>query len=178
MEILVQEYDELWPAQFALLKERFEEALVGVPVISIEHVGSTSVPGLCAKPVIDIDIVVARKDCQAAILALVNQGFENRGDLGIEGRWAINVLGVPCKTNTYVVSVDSLALKNHLVVRDVLRRNSEIRNEYCAIKQMLAMESVDMKAYTSGKSEILQRVLNLGGLNSLELEEIARLNRN
>jgi GrpB-like predicted nucleotidyltransferase (UPF0157 family) len=66
--ITVVDYDPTWPDRFEALREEYARALAnaGVPVIAIEHVGSTSVPGLAAKPVIDCDIVVAEPDVAAA----------------------------------------------------------------------------------------------------------------
>lgn len=85
-------------------------------------------------------------------------------------------MDAPYKTNTYVVHVDSLAVKNHVAVREVLRRNPELRDEYSAVKQDLAIKTSDIDVYVSGKTEVLQRVLKLGGLNDEELDEIAGIN--
>jgi len=176
--ILVEPYDESWPDRFNVLKRNYEEALVGNPILSIEHVGSTSVPGLWAKPTIDIDIVVKAEHLQGAISALEKYGYKSRGELGIKGRWAFEATNVPYKTNTYVVEADSLALKNHLAAREVLRENSELRDEYSAIKQELAIKTADINIYVEGKIEVLQRILKLGGLSDEELDEIADANRN
>ena len=66
--IVVTEYDPGWPRRFEELRREYAAAMAdaGVPVVAIEHVGSTSVPGLAAKPVIDCDIVVAGRDVAAA----------------------------------------------------------------------------------------------------------------
>ena len=178
MGIRVEPYDQLWLTQFEALRQNYEGALVGVSIVSIEHVGSTSVPGLWAKPIIDIDIVVKSQHYQDAISALVNYGYTSRGDLGIEGRWAFESANAPHNTNTYVVRMDSLALKNHLAVRDVLRRTPELREEYSVIKRDLAIKTSDIDIYISGKTEVLQRILKLGGLSDEELAEIASVNRN
>lgn len=72
-----------------------------VPVVAIEHVGSTSVPGLAAKPVIDCDIVVAEGDIAAATDVLVSLGFSPLGELGIPERWAFKEPARLAGTNTY-----------------------------------------------------------------------------
>jgi GrpB-like predicted nucleotidyltransferase (UPF0157 family) len=121
--IEVVEYDATWPALFEQLRDAYAPALAsaGVPFVAIEHVGSTSVPGLAAKPVIDCDIVVAAQDVDAALLVLVELGFRPVGELGIPQRWAFkHPAGWP-RTATYVVVDGSLALRNHLAVRDSLR---------------------------------------------------------
>jgi len=92
----------------------------GVPVVAIEHVGSTAVPGLAAKPVIDCDIVVAGPEVPAASAVLAGLGFTPLGELGIPLRWAFREPRRLAGTNTYVVAAGSLSLRNHLAVRDVL----------------------------------------------------------
>ncbi len=86
-------------------------AAAAVPVVAIEHVGSTSVPGLAAKPVIDCDIVVAEQDVAAASRTLAGLGFKPLGDLGIPLRWAFKEPERLAGTNTYVVVEDSLSLR-------------------------------------------------------------------
>lgn len=70
MAIDVVAYSEEWPAQFLQIASELGRALGEVPTVSIEHVGSTSVPGLAAKPVLDIDIVVRREHVAAAIASI------------------------------------------------------------------------------------------------------------
>src|ERR671914_719550 len=103
--IEVTEYDPAWPDRFEELRAEYARALADadVPVVAIEHVGSTSVPGLAAKPVIDCDIVVAEPDVTAASGVLVGLGFTPRGDLGIPQRWAFREPERLARTNTYVV---------------------------------------------------------------------------
>ncbi len=74
--ILVAEYDPAWPQRFGQLRREYARAMAaaGVPVVAIEHVGSTAVPGLAAKPVIDCDIVVAGPDVPAASAVLAGSG--------------------------------------------------------------------------------------------------------
>ena len=85
MVVTVVEYDESWPRFFAQLCGVVAPALSGVPH-RIEHVGSTSVPGLAAKPIVDVDVVVAAGDVERAIEAIEALGYEHRGNMGIEGR--------------------------------------------------------------------------------------------
>ena len=88
--ITVVEYDLAWPERFEMLRSEYATAMAraGVPVIAIEHVGSTSVPGLAAKPVIDCDIVVREAQVAAASIVLASLGFTPLGELGIPQRWA------------------------------------------------------------------------------------------
>jgi GrpB-like predicted nucleotidyltransferase (UPF0157 family) len=88
--IEVVEYDPAWPERFDVLRAEYARAMAeaGVPVVAIEHVGSTSVPGLAAKPIIDCDIVVRPAGVAAASGVLVSLGFTPLGELGIPRRWA------------------------------------------------------------------------------------------
>jgi GrpB-like predicted nucleotidyltransferase (UPF0157 family) len=86
--IVVVDYDPSWPVTFAALREPIWRALADI-AISVEHVGSTSVPGLAAKPIIDIDAVITSSaDISAAIDRLATLGYVHSGTLGIEGREA------------------------------------------------------------------------------------------
>jgi GrpB-like predicted nucleotidyltransferase (UPF0157 family) len=91
--------------------------VAGVTVIAIEHVGSTSVPGLAAKPVIDCDIVVRESDVAPGSDVLVSLGFTPEGDLGIPQRWAFREPARLSGTHTYVTVAGSLSLCNHLALR-------------------------------------------------------------
>ena len=95
-----------------------------VPVMAIEHVGSTSVPGLAAKPVIDCDIVVGEAYVAAAGGVLISLGFAPLGELGIPQRWAFKEPARLSGTNTYVIVDGCLSLRNHLALRDVPSRSS------------------------------------------------------
>ena len=94
--IEVVDYDPHWPETFETLRSRIWTA-VGDVALSVEHVGSTSVPGLAAKPIIDISIVVPeRSDVRTGISRLATLGYVHRGDLGIAGREAFaNPEGLP-----------------------------------------------------------------------------------
>lgn len=85
MRIEVVPYHSTWPAIFETIRSELAEALDSVEVISIEHVGSTAVPGLAAKPVIDVDVLVARDQVDAAIEALETVGYVHRGEMGVAG---------------------------------------------------------------------------------------------
>jgi GrpB-like predicted nucleotidyltransferase (UPF0157 family) len=168
--IEVCDYDPAWADRFAELREKYEAALhrAGVPVLAIEHVGSTAVPGLFAKPVIDIDIVVSGEHVQEASAALVALGFEPRGELGIPQRWAFYAPERFGITLTYVVVAGSLALRNHLAVRDTLRNNPGLRDEYSAVKREVGARAADIYEYGAGKNTLVQRILEVAGLSEEE----------
>jgi GrpB-like predicted nucleotidyltransferase (UPF0157 family) len=168
--ILVVEYDLSWPLRFELLRREYAQAMAAarVPVVSIEHVGSTAVPGLAAKPVIDCDIVVAEQHVAAASQALTGLGFTPLGDLGIPLRWAFNEPERLAVTNTYVVVQGSLSLRNHLAVRDILRADPGLREQYAAVKRRVGAIAADIDEYGRGKNAMVQRILAAAGLTDEE----------
>ncbi len=172
--IEVCDYDPIWAVRFEELRAVYQAALqrTGVPVVEIEHVGSTAVPGLAAKPVIDIDIVVEAEHVPAASAALVELGFEPRGELGIPQRWAFYAPEDFGSTHTYVTVAGSLALRNHLAVRDVLRRNADLRDEYGAVKREVGARTADIHEYVAGKNAMIQRILQTAGLTEEERSSI------
>ncbi|CAM6102146.1 unnamed protein product [Calypogeia fissa] len=151
---------------------------------SIEHVGSTSVPGLAAKPVIDIDIVTTRPNVPFAIAALEKAGYVYEGERGILDRHSFTtpliseIDGVgKIKRNIYLCPEDALALKNHLAVKDLLTKDQELRDEYGRVKMGLAeMEVESIDEYVKRKTEVLKKILGRAGLGVEELEEIEKAN--
>jgi GrpB-like predicted nucleotidyltransferase (UPF0157 family) len=117
--ITVLEYDPGWRDRFEILRVEYAAAMAaaGVPIVAIEHVGSTSVPGLAAKPIIDCDIVVREEDVSAASSVLLSLGFAPLGELGIPQRWAFKEPARLAGTNTYVIVDGCLSLRNHLAAR-------------------------------------------------------------
>lgn len=172
--IAVVDYDPGWPLRFAELHRDYADAMAaaGVPVLAIEHVGSTSVPGLAAKPVIDIDIVVTESDVHRAAEVLVVLGFKPLGELGIPQRWAFKEPERLAGTNTYVVVARSLALRNHLAVRDTLRRDPHLRDQYAAVKRQVGAVAANIDDYGRGKNAMVQQILAAAGLSEVERASI------
>jgi GrpB-like predicted nucleotidyltransferase (UPF0157 family) len=172
--IEVCDYEPSWADRFESLCAQYSRALdkAGVPFVAIEHVGSTSVPGLAAKPVIDIDIVVEQPHADSASSVLADLGFEPRGELGIPDRWAFWEPDRLVGTNTYVVVSGSLALRNHLAVRDTLRDDAALRAEYGELKKRLGVTSTDTYEYGAGKDPMVQRILEAAGLSEDERTSI------
>jgi GrpB-like predicted nucleotidyltransferase (UPF0157 family) len=173
--IVVVEYDPAWPDRFELLRREYAGAMTaaGVPVVAIEHVGSTSVPGLAAKPVIDCDIVVAQTDVAAASNVLVSLGFTPLGELGIPLRWAFKEPARLSGTNTYVIADGCLSLRNHLGLRDVLRADAALREEYAAVKRAVGARAANIDEYGQAKSAVIQKILAAAGLTDAERASIA-----
>ena len=154
------EYDDRWPQDFLTVRDRLWPAVAAVAV-GIEHVGSTAVPGLAAKPVIDADVVVAEAvSVAAAVRALESLGYAHRGDLGIPGREAFSVLpGLP-EHHVYVVVRDSPPHRDHVDLRDHLRNRPDAVRRYAAEKRRLApLLATDREAYVEGKAWLVRELL-------------------
>lgn len=177
MSVEVVDWSPHWAEQFEQVAATLRAALVDVASARVEHVGSTSVPGLAAKPVLDIDVVVAADDVPAAVAALERVGHLHRGDLGVPGREAFRSPGAP-RRNVYVCVAGSASVRNHLAVRDVLRERADLREAYARVKRSLAADpAMDIDTYVAGKSAVLQQVLEASGrLTADELAAIREVN--
>ena len=136
--MVVEEYNAQWVEEFKKLKTMYEE-VIGNFVVSIEHVGSTSVVGLAAKPTIDIDIIIKPENFESVKQGLVTLGYFHNGDQGIKGREAFRLLdelnSERFRHNLYVCNEDADELKRHLAYRDYLRTHEEVMKEYGEVKK-------------------------------------------
>lgn len=176
--VIVTEYDAAWPEWFARLRDAVWPAVADIAV-SIEHVGSTAVPGLPAKPVIDLDVVIRGPgDLPAVIERLAGLGYRHRGDLGIEGREAFRApADAPIAHHLYVCAADSLALRNHILLRDHLRAHPSDAAAYGDLKRSLAKQHAeDAERYVEGKTDFILGVLRRHGVAAGELTTIEAAN--
>jgi len=171
----VVDYDPAWPARFEELRAEYAAAMeaAGVPVVAIEHVGSTSVPGLAAKPIIDCDIVVREDDVLAASEVLTELGFTPLGELGVPLRWAFKDPERLAPTNTYVIVEGCLSLRNHLALRAVLRNDPGLRDEYAALKRRAGLEAANIDDYGQSKTQVVLKILAAAGLPESDIASIA-----
>ena len=175
-EVIVLDYDPGWPGLFEEIRSSVWAAVSDI-AIAIEHVGSTSVPGLAAKPVIDMDVVVAEGDVATGIDRLTGLGYEHRGDLGIPDREAFRQPAGSPRHHLYLCPSGSPALANHLAIRDYLRTNTRVANAYGALKKHLAREFPrDVDGYVEAKTGFLVGVLRKVGFPADALAEIERMN--
>jgi GrpB-like predicted nucleotidyltransferase (UPF0157 family) len=177
MRIEVVEHRAEWAAQFEALRAQLAAAL-GPLAVAIEHVGSTSVPGLWAKPIVDLDVVIgSRADLPAAARALAGLGYVHQGDLGVPDREAFRGGRADVAHHLYVCVEGSLGLQNHLLVREALRGSAALRERYAAVKRALAARfPEDIDAYVDGKTALLTEILEGRGLDRAALDAIARIN--
>ncbi len=156
--VVILEYDSRWPLLFEEEKAHILAALPGLDC-TIEHVGSTSVPGLAAKPIIDIMIGIAELDQVMALIApLAALGYEYCGDVGIPGNRFFRK-GEPRSHHLHVFELNHPEYIRHLVFRDYLRTHSEAAQEYELLKRALAQKyPEDSFAYTMSKTEFVKSV--------------------
>jgi len=171
--VQVVDYDPDWCRTFQTLKEHVWPSVCDVS-IGIEHVGSTSVPGMAAKPVIDMDIVVAaRSTVPLLILRLAELGYEHRGNLGIQDRESFSAPDGKPAHHLYVCVQNSLALQNHIAFRDYLRKHPSDVLAYSALKKQLAEQFPnDRDQYVKGKAWFVVSLLKKCGLTREDLESI------
>ncbi len=159
--IEVADYDPEWPVLFADIAGRVQAAFANVLMLRVEHIGSTSVPGLPAKPVLDIDVVIpSRADLPEAVARLATLGYVHQGDLGITSRESFKRPESTPPHNLYVCAEDSPELRRHLAFRDYLRAHPDDARQYGELKRELAARHVtDIDAYVDGKTEFVQKVV-------------------
>ena len=158
--IVVVDYDSAWPETFDQLARPVREALADLGV-EVEHIGSTAVPGLAAKPIVDIDVVVpSAAAAPAAIERLRGLGYVYQGDKGVPGREAfLWPPGAP-RHHLYVVVAGGEPHTAHVRFRDHLREHPETAEEYAGLKRELARRhGGERLAYTDAKSEFVEAVL-------------------
>jgi hypothetical protein len=165
--VLVVDYQPEWETQFETLRRDLDVHLAEkLPERSyrIEHVGSTSVPGLAAKPILDIDIIFAEAtDFELVAAALTEMGYEHQGDLGIPGREEFRYANadVPRPVHhLYAGKAESPEIRRHLAFRDFLRANDRAVIQYGALKRRLAGQYPwDRDRYTNEKSPFITGIL-------------------
>lgn len=165
--VLIEEYDPLWPERFRMLHSRIAGSIDSLAA-AIEHVGSTAVPGLAAKPIIDMDVLLKSiADLPLAIARLASIGYTHRGDLGIAGREAFRVPNGDVPHHLYVCPPGSLEYGRHVAFRDYLRTHLQDAAAYANLKRNLARQfGSDREGYNQAKAAFVQEILRRAGHNS------------
>ncbi|MGD9890018.1 MAG: GrpB family protein [Dehalococcoidia bacterium] len=160
--IEVVAYNPDWPRWFDAERDRLLQVL-GVVAVRIDHIGSTAVPGLAAKPVIDILAIVEPFPLPPALIAGVESlDYEFKGEYGIVGRQYFRTR--PHARHLHVFAPGSLEVGRHLLFRDYLRSHPEAAREYGTLKRRLAAEHRrNREAYTDGKAGLVRAILERAG---------------
>lgn len=181
MLIEVQPYNKKWPVYFQKIKNNLENH-INAPYVSIEHIGSTSVPGLYAKPKIDIDVIVKTNQEKPAVIHDVNLiGYKHIGDLGITGREAFRYFGTTISLpehNLYLIEETNIAWLNHKYLREHLRKYEDAKIAYSALKRSLAKKFPnDINAYIDGKTAFILDILEKSNMPEDKLQIIKMQNK-
>ena len=166
-KVVVLPYDAAWQSAFEKIKVEIEEA-IGNLMIGIEHVGSTSVAGMSAKPCIDIDVIIKDYSVFAAVVdGLKAIGYIHEGDLGIKDREAFQYTDKPylMTHHLYVCPQYSEELQRHITFRDFLQSNPEAVKKYSLIKEKAAqLFPNDIDGYIEFKSPCIEELYKECGL--------------
>ena len=165
--VIVVAYDEAWKSAFEKIRSEIENA-IGDLIVGVEHVGSTSVKGMSAKPCIDIDVVIKDYSVFDEIVSKLGAiGYIHEGDLGIKDREAFKYTDKPhlMTHHLYVCVQRSEELNRHIVFRDFLRSNTEALKRYSAVKEKAAeLFPNDIDKYIEYKSPCIEELYMMCGL--------------
>ncbi len=163
-QIIVVDYDPNWPSLYEQEKDRIVAAL-GEGIVQIEHIGSTSVPGLAAKPIIDIAVGIANFEeakVYVPMIEALDYTYEPEFEVDLPERrffWK----GLPSlhTHHIHVAEPGSLEWIKPIVFRDYLREHPEEARQYQVLKRELAVRcGSDMEAYVKGKTEFVRTILS------------------
>lgn len=154
-------HDPNWARQFSAAEATLR-AILGQRVIAIDHIGSTAIPGLAAKPIIDIDITLASsEDIPSASADLVSEGYEPRGNRYNDGVWAFLSTSTSPKLRVYLCPPANRTHECRLLFRNYLRQHQEIAARYFSLKKQLADRfPYDGDRYTSEKRHFILEIVN------------------
>lgn len=166
-EVVIVPYDPAWKDAFERI-QRMLSGVIGDYLQTIEHVGSTSVEGLGAKPIIDLDAVLRDAGDFGTVRSILEQcGYQHQGDLGLPGReaffrpkdyndWERDTM----KYHLYVCFPDAVPYREHIAFRDYLRTHRQAREDYQQLKEQLAEQfRYDVDSYCEHKTEFVRSIL-------------------
>jgi GrpB-like predicted nucleotidyltransferase (UPF0157 family) len=155
------EYDSRWPALFAAEQQRIRDQC-GTLALRLEHIGGTSIPGMCTKPVLDMAAGLPRDaSIQDYVAALVRAGYEHRGERGVPGREFFS-RGQPRAFHVHLVEEGGPLWRDYVAFRDYLRADAEAARQFADLKRVLAVRfSRDREAYMNAKSLHVQEIIRL-----------------
>ncbi len=156
--IIVVDYNANWSSQYEQEKQQILLGL-GDTVTNIQHIGSTSVPGLAAKPVIDILLGLKQiPPLPTQVSSLETIGYSYYGEFGIPGRHYF-CKGIPRTYQIHAVLVNSEFWERHILFRDFLRNHPKAAQRYEALKRKLAQEfECDRPSYTNSKTPLIEQL--------------------
>ncbi len=159
-EVYLVAYDAGWPRLFACEAAELRLAL-GALALKVEHIGSTAVPGLASKPIVDVAVETESfEDLPEIEEAFASLGYVAKGEFGLPGRQFFTK-GDPVLFHVHVVESGSPHWQRWMKFRDALRADGSLRDRYAAMKQDLAAKFAnDRPAYTAAKNDFIERVVS------------------
>lgn len=169
--VIIESYSDQWVSQFNQIHEILAKTLKG-DFLAIEHMGSTSIPGLSAKPILDITIVIYSREILPKIIAkLQTLGYIHCGEKGVPGREAFERMSseVPFTSpphpwihqHLYVCEKNAEQLKQYLLLRNYLRTHPDHAFQYGQLKRQLADKfRHNREAYTNAKTDFILAILH------------------
>ena len=159
-DLRIMPYNEEWTEAFKVEKTRIEELDLG-EVLSLHHIGSTAVPGLSAKPIIDVMIGIKAKAHERVASHIVDLDFERGGFLYTKADFLLFKSGEPRTHILHLVEQDSREFLNKIGFRDLLRESEKDRNAYDQLKTKVSRRFPgDRKRYGELKSHFIQSRLS------------------
>jgi GrpB-like predicted nucleotidyltransferase (UPF0157 family) len=160
--VRLESYSSTWPEEYQAERARILSA-VGERIEGIEHVGSTSIPGMVAKPIIDIAIALPNLDlAESLVPGMAGLGYDYPGDIGLPNQ---RIFGRDPQIRTYLVHVvisHGVEWQRYLHFRDALREDLALAREYAELKLKLAEEfPTDRERYTRAKGVVIEKALAL-----------------
>lgn len=162
-ELRLVDYQDSWPMQFLRVAGLIRSAVNSSEVV-LEHIGSTAVPGLCSKPVLDIVLGVSSlAQAEANVSRLAAVGFVYRPEYESqfpERRYFVRPATDVPRIHLHAVVVGTIHWRQHLYFRDRLRQDRQLMQSYDTLKRQLAvLHATDKSAYSEAKAPFIQRVL-------------------
>ena len=155
-------YDSSWVEEYKK-EERILRNLLEEYIVDIQHVGSTSIPGLSAKPILDIAVAVESKETLIKLIPiLTNAGYDVKDSIDINGELLARKGSPECRTHyIHIEVVGSEYWNNHILFRDYLINHTEYIKEYEEMKINALSKFSERKKYTAEKNEFIKNILNL-----------------
>ena len=157
--VVIVDYDTVWPEHFTVIAASLH-TLLGDAVCAVDHVGSTAVPHLAAKPVIDVDVVLScEQHMTGACELMVAAGYEARGNRYDDGMWAFLKKSAPA-CRIYLCPPGNETHRRRTAFRDRLREDAALREAYADLKRTLARRfPLDGDAYTAAKKAFIDAAI-------------------